>query len=163
MVVATSGLTLLGPYLMGLAIDTYILGGDLPGLLRILVWMLAIYVLTSLLTWLQSYIMAGAAQRTVRDIRNDLFERLQSLPLRFFDRRPHGELMSRLTNDVENINQVLADSVTQIVSGVLSTIGVAAVMFWLNPRPAAISGTAARPLSVGANPRIAPRPRTGFR
>src|SRR3712207_2756243 len=139
MVVATSGLTLLGPYLMGLAIDSYILRGDLPGLWPILIWMLAIYVLTSLLTWLQSYIMAGAAQRTVRDIRNDLFERLQSLPLRFFDKRPHGELMSRLTNDVEQLNQVLADSVTQIVSGVLTAVGVAVAMFVINPRLTVVS------------------------
>ena len=139
MVVVSSGLTVLGPYLMGLAIDTYIDRGDLPGLARLLLLMLAIYVLTSLLLWAQSYIMAGAAQRTVRDIRNDLFGRLQVLPLRFFDRRPHGELMSRLTNDVENINQVLADSVAQLVSGVLTAVGVAVVMFVINPWLAVIS------------------------
>ena len=58
--------------------------------------------------------MAGAARRTVRDIRADLFARTQALPLRFFDRRAHGDLMSRLTNDVENINLVLTDSATQL-------------------------------------------------
>src|SRR4051812_41432226 len=138
-VVATSILTLLGPYLLGRAIDGYILQHNLPGLLRICLVMLVVYSLNSLLTWLQSYIMAGAAQRTVRDIRNDLFERLQTLPLRFFDGRAHGELMSRLTNDVENINQVLSDSVTQIVSGVLTAVGVAVTMVLINPRLTAIS------------------------
>ena len=83
--------------------------------------------------------MAGAAQRTVRDIRNDLFAKLQALPLRFFDQRAHGDLMSRLTNDVENINQVLADGVDQLIAGVLSMVGVAAVMLWINPRLALVS------------------------
>jgi len=78
----------------------------------------------SLLTWLQSYVMAGASQRTVRDIRNDLFASSRRYRLRFFDQRAHGDLMSRLTNDVENVNQVLADGVVQVVSGVLSMIGV---------------------------------------
>ena len=94
--------------------------------------LLGIHTINSLLTWLQSYVMAGAAQRTVRDIRNDLFGRLQTLPLRFFDQRPHGDLMSRLTNDVENINQVLADGIVQMISGVLSMFGIAAVMLWIN-------------------------------
>ena len=83
-----------------------------PAWLRICLLMLGVYARNSLLTWLQSYVMAGAAQRTVRDIRNDLFGKLQTLPLRFFDQRAHGDLMSRLTNDVENINLVLSDSVT---------------------------------------------------
>ena len=132
-------LTLLGPYLMGRAIDQYILPGDLPGLLRISGVMLGVYAASSLLTWLQTYIMAGAAQRTVRDLRNDLFANLQTLSLRFFDQRAHGDLMSRLTNDVENVNNVLSESATQLVSGILSLIGVAAVMLWINPRLALVS------------------------
>ena len=68
--------------------------------------------------------MAGVAQRTVRDLRNDLFARLQTLSLRFFDQRAHGDLMSRLTNDVENISNVLATSVSQLISSVLSLVGV---------------------------------------
>lgn len=163
MVVVSSGLTVLGPYLLGLAIDTYIDRGDLPGLLRLLAWMLAAYVLTSLLLWAQSYIMAGAAQRTVRAIRNDLFERLQVLPLRFFDRRPHGELMSRLTNDVENINQVLADSVAQLVSGVLTAVGVAVAMFLINPWLTVVSLVSISAMTLGLNRWVAPRTRTGFR
>ena len=163
MVVATSGLALLGPYLMGLAIDSYILRGDLPGLLRLLVWMAAGYALQSLLVWLQSYIMAGAAQRAVRDIRKDLFGRLQSLPLRFFDKRPHGELMSRLTNDVEQLNQVLADSFTQIISGVLTAVGVAIAMFAINPRLTVVSLVSITGMTLVLNRFIAPRTRAGFR
>ena len=163
MVVVTSGLNVLGPYLMGRAIDTYILRHDLVGLRSLLLLMAVVYVLTSLLTWLQSYVMAGAAQRTVRDIRNDLFARLQVLPLRFFDQRAHGDLMSRLTNDVENINQVLADSVTQIVSGVLTAVGVAVAMVAINPRLTVVSLVAISGMTLALNRWVAPRTRAGFR
>ena len=77
-----SGMGLLGPYLMGKAIDTYILSADLTGLGWLLAWMLLNYVLGSLGTWLQSYLMAGVAQYAVRDLRTELFNRLQSLPSR---------------------------------------------------------------------------------
>ena len=163
MVVATTGLTVLGPYLLGLAIDSYILKGDLSGLARIAGLMLLAYALNSLLTWLTSYVMAGAAQRTVRDIRNDLFGKLQALPLRFFDQRAHGDLMSRLTNDVENVNQVLADGVVQIVSGVLGMVGVAAVMISINAQLALISIVVTAGLTLLVNSVVAPRLRGGFR
>lgn len=163
MVVATTGLQLLGPYLLGRAIDGYILPGDLSGLFRIILLMLLVYAATSLLTWLQGYIMAGVSQRTIRDLRNDLFDKLQVLPLRFFDQRAHGELMSRLTNDVENINQVLSDSIAQIIGGVLSTIGVTIVMFSINPRLTVITILVLVVLTLGLNRWIAPRTRTGFR
>ena len=163
LVTATTGLTLLGPYLLGKAIDEYILPGDLPGLLRLCGLLLGIYALMSLLTWLQSYVMAGAAQRTVRDLRRDLFAKLQTLSLRFFDQRAHGDLMSRLTNDIENINMVLTDNLTQLVSGVLSMIGVAAMMFWLNSRLALISILTLSVLVFMLNRWVAQRTRIGFR
>ncbi|HWQ14159.1 MAG TPA: ABC transporter ATP-binding protein [Roseiflexaceae bacterium] len=163
LVVATSALTILGPYLMGLAIDGYLTGGDLPGLARICALMAVTYLLAAALTWLQTYVMAGAAQRTVRDIRDDLFGRLQALPLRFFDQRAHGDLMSRLTNDVESVNQVLADGVVQIVSGVLGMVGVAAVMLALNAPLAAVSIVAISGMTLALNRWLAPRMRSGFR
>jgi len=156
-------LTLLGPYLMGRAIDQYILPGDLPGLLRISGLMLGVYATSSLLTWLQTYIMAGAAQRTVRDLRNDLFANLQTLSLRFFDQRAHGDLMSRLTNDVENVNNVLSESATQLVSGILSLIGVAAVMLWINPRLALVSLVTLPLIMLLLTRWVGQRTRTGFR
>src|SRR5262245_51962492 len=163
MVAVTVVLNVLGPYLLGRAIDVYVIPGDLAGLVGICGLMLGVYTLNSLLTWLQSYVMAGAAQRTVRDIRNDLFGRLQSLPLRFFDQRAHGDLMSRLTNDVENVNQVLADGVVQIVSGVLSMIGVAAFMLWSNPLLGAVSLLSTSLMTLTVNRWLAPRMRSGFR
>ena len=107
--------------------------------------------------------MAGAAQRAVRDIRRDLFERVQTLPLRYFDRRSHGDLMSRLTNDVENISQVLSESLAQLVSGLLGMVGVAAAMFWLNPRLALVSVLVIPALSLTLNRWVAKRTREGFR
>ena len=163
LVVVSTALNLLGPYLLGEAIDRYILTRDLPGLAQICLLMLGVYALASLVTYLQSYIMADVSQRTVRDIRNDLFSRLQTLPLRYFDRHPHGDVMSRLTNDVENVNLVLSDSLTQLFSGVLSMIGVAATMIWINPRLAVVSVATISLLTVVLNRWVAPRTREGFR
>jgi ATP-binding cassette subfamily B protein len=163
MVVVTTGLGVLGPYLLGVAIDRFVQDGDLPGLLLLCLLMLGAYALAALLTWLQTYVMADVAQRTVRDLRADLFERVQSLPLRFFDARRHGELMSRLTNDVESVNQVLSDGVVQIVSGALGMVGVAAVMLAINPPLALVSIVTIAGMSLGLNQWLAPRMRSGFR
>src|SRR5690606_29269226 len=114
-------------------------------------------------TWLQAYIMAGAAQRTVRDLRGDLFDRLQDLPLRYFDANPHGDLMSRLTNDIEAINMVLSESVTQLLSGVLSLVAIAVVMLWLNPSLALVTLLTTPVLITLLTRLIVRRTRTAFR
>ncbi len=163
LVIIGSGLELLGPYLMGRAIDEYIMSSrNLPGLARMALLMLVVYLLVSLTTWLQAYVMVIVSQRAVRDIRDDLFTRLQMLSLRFFDRRPHGELMSRLTNDVENISNVLAESVTQLFSSLLGIGGVATVMLVLNLRLALVS-LVTIPLMILLSDWIARRTRRGFR
>ena len=163
LVVVTTGLNVLGPYLLGLAIDTYVLRGDLPGLARVCTAMLFVYANTAMLAWVQNYVMIGASQATVRAIRDELFGRLQALPLRFFDRRAHGDLMSRLTNDVETLNQVLSDGLTQIGSGILSLIGVTAAMLWINPRLTLVSVTTISGFTFVMNRWVAPRARQGFR
>jgi ATP-binding cassette subfamily B protein len=132
MVIIATALNLLGPYLMGVAIDQYIILGDLAGLGRIALIMLASYLISSLLTWAQSYVMASASQHTISELRNDLFHKLQTMDLRFFDQRAHGDLMSRLTNDIENVNAVLSESIVQLISGVLTLITVTIAMLWLN-------------------------------
>ena len=162
LVALSSGLALLGPYLMGIAIDTYILKGDLPGLARTVLLMIGAYGGASLATWLQMYVMASVAQRTVRDIRNDLFAKLQTLSLRFFDRHTHGELMSRLSNDVENISNVLNQGVTQFISSVLSVAGVVVVMCLINWRLALVSLVTV-PLMVLLSGAVAMQTRKGFR
>ncbi|GAB4126208.1 MAG: ABC transporter ATP-binding protein [Roseiflexaceae bacterium] len=163
LVILTTILQVIGPYLLGIAIDQYILRGDLPGLAQIALLMLVVYLLTSLLSWVQSYLMAGVAQRTVRDLRDRLFGHVQVLPLRSFDQRPHGELISRLTNDVENINLVLADGLIQLISGVLGLIGVTIAMLLINPTLTVISVGVIAFLTIGLNRGVAPRTRGGFR
>ncbi len=162
LVVVTSITGLLGPYLMGKAIDTYISKGDLNGLLGLLGLMILTYIVASAGTWLQTYVMSGVAQRAVQDIRTDLFARLQGLPVRFFDQRAHGELMSRLTNDVENIANILATSFSQFVSSLLSLVGVVIFMFMLNVQLAIIS-LIVMPLTFFLTRAIAKRTRSGFR
>lgn len=162
-VVASAGLTLMGPYLLGRAIDGFILQRDLPGLARVCIWMLLTYALSSLCTWAQSFIMAGIAQRAVRAIRGDLFSHLQRLPLRFFDTRAHGDLMSRLTNDVENVNQVLTDSVTGLVSGLLGLVGAGALMLLLNVPLALLSMGTIAMLTLVLNRWLSTRTRAAFR
>ena len=163
LVIASTGLQLLGPWLIGKAIDDYIVPGDMSGLARISGVLLATYMVAGGLMWLQAYILAGAAQRTIRHIRADLFGKVQTLPLRFFDQRTHGDLMSRLTNDVENISQIMTESTTQIIAGVLTAVGVVVLMLVLNPTLAMVSIVAMLGLTFLINRSIAARTRPGFR
>jgi ATP-binding cassette subfamily B protein len=158
-----SGVAVVGPWLQGVAIDRYIVKRDLPGLLMICGLMLLTYLLQSGLTWIQQYLMAGVSQRTVREIRNHLFARLQQLPLRYFDSQPHGELMSRLTNDVENVNMVLTNAVSQIVSGILTMVFVASFMFALNPLLAGVTIVTVASTTLVVNKWVVKYTRQGFR
>ncbi len=162
LVVITTGVNLIGPYLMGVAIDNYIDTGNLAGLGHLLLLMIITYIIGAAGTWLQTYLMVGMAQRAVRDMRTDLFARLQTLPVRFFDQRSHGELMSRLTNDVENISNILASSFSQLISSVLSLVGVIIIMFVLNV-PLAVISLIVMPLTYLLTRAIARRTRAGFR
>ncbi|MCD6302397.1 MAG: ABC transporter ATP-binding protein [Anaerolineae bacterium] len=132
LVVISSTLALVGPVLMGRAIDNLIATRHLPGLLRISLLMLAVYLGGALTSALTGVILARISQRTMQSLRRDLFEHLQSLSLSFFDRQPHGELMSRLTNDIDAINQVLSQQIPQLISGLLTLVGIVVMMFVLN-------------------------------
>ncbi len=124
--------SLAGPYLLGVAIDRYIIPGYLPGLARISLIMLGAYLLSSLLQALSGWLMAGATQRAMKSMRTRLFSQLQKLSLHFFDRNPAGDLMSRLTNDINAMNQVISQNVTSLVANVLSLVGILIAMFALN-------------------------------
>lgn len=133
MVVASSAFGLLGPYFVGVSIDQYIVTKDQSGLLHMLFGLLCIYSGYFLSSWLQNYWMVGIAQDTVHQMRSELFYRLQILPISFFDKRRHGELMSRVTNDMENVSSTLNDSVINIFSSGLTLVGTVIVMFTLSP------------------------------
>ncbi len=127
-----AGLGLIGPYLIGTAIDKYILPGDVNGLLRLCIVLIIVYAAGAGMNWLQLYMMNRVSQRAVWELRNDLVGRLQKLPLRFFDSKTHGELMSRTTNDVDNVSNTLNQSVTQLITGVLTLAGALGIMLSLN-------------------------------
>jgi len=128
----SSLLSLAGPYLIGTAIDKYIIPKDYNGLVWLSCSLVAVYLLGALMTWYQSYVIIGVSQRTVRELRKDLFARLQLLPLPFFDGKTHGELMSRTTNDIENVSNTLNQSVTQLLSSVLTFVGALVLMLMLD-------------------------------
>jgi len=132
LVVAGTGLDLLAPFLMGVAIDKFIAAGDLAGLQRLILLMLGAYLGAWLMKAGQSVIMARISQQAMRSLRRDLFEHLQTLSLSFFDRHPHGELMSRLTNDMDAISRVLSQNVTGAFTSLLTLVGVLVMMFAIN-------------------------------
>src|SRR5690625_414355 len=133
MVLMSSGLGLLGPYLVGQAIDTFIVDKQTAGLLFVLAWLLIIYLLHSAAIFLQNFWMIGVAQSTVYTLRKQLFEHFHALPITFFDKRQQGELMSRVTNDIDNINNTLNQSIIQIFVSVITLVGTVTVMLILSP------------------------------
>jgi ATP-binding cassette, subfamily B, multidrug efflux pump len=139
LVTASTALTLVNPYLIGLAIDRCLTPHHLEYLAGVVWMMIGAHVLSSLGTWGQTVVMIRLSQQTLRDLRRDLFARLGVLPLRFFDTHAHGEVMSRLTNDTETINGALAQTVTQLLSSVLTVVGAGVAMALLNWRLALVT------------------------
>ncbi len=123
---------LAGPYLLGIAIDEYITEKDLPGLTRISLIMLAASVFSVGLRAIANWIMANASQKALKKMRTDLFHQLQLLSLSFFDRNPAGDLMSRLTNDINAVNRAISLNVTSLVANILTLVGILIAMFALN-------------------------------
>ena len=93
----------------------------------------ALYIGASLFTFIQSKIMVKTAYKTTNLIRKDLFDHMQTLPLRYFDSNTHGEIMSRFTNDVDNIQMMLEQSMVQLISSVFTFVGIVATMIYLSP------------------------------
>ncbi|MCJ7631578.1 ABC transporter ATP-binding protein/permease [Candidatus Bathyarchaeota archaeon] len=124
--------SLLGPYYVGIAVDRYIKVGDVPGLLSLIATLLGIYLTGYVTNSLQAALMARVAQQALRQLRKELFENLQTLNLSFFDKHTQGELMSRLTNDIDVVNTALSQSLTQLIASFLSIFGILIVMFLLN-------------------------------
>ncbi|PEV15992.1 ABC transporter ATP-binding protein [Bacillus cereus] len=129
LVFLTTLLSLLSPYYMGIIVDKYIMSKDLNGTVRMCWLLILIFGITTFLTWLQTFIMVNIALKTIRKIRQDLFRKIHQLSLRFFDMHSNGDLMSRITNDIDNLEQALTQSVVQIISSVLTVVGVTVTMF----------------------------------
>jgi ATP-binding cassette, subfamily B, multidrug efflux pump len=128
-------LTILSPLLVGNAIDKMIGKGfvDFKELIRIITVLLIIYIISSLFGWLMSVVSNVAANNTIHDIRKEAFDKLNSLPLKYFDNHPHGDLISRLTNDIDAISDGLFQGITQIMSALVIIVGCFIFMLTISP------------------------------
>ena len=133
LVVAYTLLSLAGPYLMGQAIDRFIGGTDKAGLVRTAVLMLASYLGYLFFQVLANRLMAWIAQYALKDVRQALFKHLQTLSMEFFDKHSAGGLMSRLTSDIDAINQAISQNVVAMVASLLQMVGILIMMVVLNP------------------------------
>ncbi len=133
LLVVSSACTVGGAYLIKPLINDYILPGDFPGLAKMLCVMGAVYVLGALCSFGYARIMVHVGQNTVAKLRADLFDRMQALPLKYFDSHTHGELMSRYTNDIETISEALNNSFGSLISCTLTFLGTITMMLALSP------------------------------
>ena len=129
----TTIISILGTRLNGYTIDNFIETGDMKGLAFICIMLVIMYLVNIFSTYYQNSVMIKIAQKVSARIRKDLFTNLQRLPLKYFDNTSSGDLMSRLTNDVDNINSTLSQSVTQLFSGIINIIGMFIAMLLLSP------------------------------
>ncbi|HTN78193.1 MAG TPA: ABC transporter ATP-binding protein, partial [Acidimicrobiales bacterium] len=131
-------------------------GVDYAEIGRILATLAGVYLLSALFAWMQAYIMAGIAQRTMYRLREDVDLKLARLPLEYFDGHAHGDVLSRVTNDIDNISTTLQQSLTQLITAALTIVGVLVMMLTISPLLAAISLVTV-PLSLGVTVMIATR------
>ncbi|WP_328426301.1 ABC transporter ATP-binding protein/permease [Micromonospora sp. NBC_00389] len=136
-------------------------GIDFSALSRVLLLALGLYLAASVLSWWQGWLLNGVVQRTVLRLRAEVEEKLNRLPLPYFDRQPRGELLSRVTNDIDNISTSLQQTLSQLLTSLLTVIGVLGVMFWISPLLALVALVAV-PLSVLVTQRIAKRSQQQF-
>jgi ATP-binding cassette subfamily B protein len=133
-----------GPKILGLATTKLFAGvvakmQGVPGahvdfgyIERILLLLIGLYIVSSVFQYLQQYLMAGAAQKTVYQMRREVEEKLERLPLRFYDARTHGEILSRAVNDMDNVSNTLQQNVTQLITSVVTIIGVVVMMLTIS-------------------------------
>ena len=120
-------------YMLKPLLNDYILPGDFSGLLKMLVLMGGLFALSAVCSFAYARIMVHVAQRTVAAIRQDLFDRLQQLPVSYYDRHQSSDLMSRFTNDIDTVSEMLNSSFASIISNVLTFLGTVLMMIILNP------------------------------
>ena len=133
LLIASSACTVGGSYLIKPLINDYILPGDFRGLAKMLVLMAAVYVTGAACSFGYARVMVHVSQNCVAKIRGELFDKMQTLPLKFFDGHTHGELMSRYTNDIETVSEALNNSFASLISCTLNFTGTIAMMLVLSP------------------------------
>ncbi|MDD3599729.1 MAG: ABC transporter ATP-binding protein [Firmicutes bacterium] len=136
-------------------------GVDFAAIARVLITLVVIYIVGSFFSWLQHYIMAGISQRTVYGLRKEADAKLARLPLKYYDSNTRGEILSRVTNDIDNIASTLQQSLMQLITALFTVIGVLIMMFSISPLLAVIA-LATLPLSVIVTLSIAKRSQKQF-
>lgn len=131
--VVTTAVTVIGTRINGIVIDRYIAHNRLRMLLMVCAAMAVMYLISSVFTYFENSVIIKVAQATSAEIRHDIFAKLQRLPMRYFDTHDNGDVMSRLTNDVDNINTALMQTFVQLFTGIISIIGMGAAMLILSP------------------------------
>jgi len=161
------GLSVTGPKVLGEATTTIFKGFlsgegiDFPRLHRILIGVVAIYVGSSLLGYLQGYILNGLTQRTVYRLRETVEEKIHRLPLNYFDKHQRGELLSRVTNDIDNVSQTLQQTLSQLFNSLLTVIGVLVMMLWIDWQLALVA-VVSIPVTIGIVTVVAKRSQPKF-
>jgi ATP-binding cassette subfamily B protein len=165
---------IVGPKILGLA-TTKLFEGILakfehvPGakvdfgyIATVLLILLGLYIISAIFLYIQQYVMAGVAQRTMYQLRKEVDEKLSRLPLKYFDSRTHGEIMSRAVNDMDNLSTTLQQSITQLITSVVTLIGVIVMMLLISPLLSLIV-VLTLPLSIFVTTGIAKRSQNYFR
>ena len=134
LVLTSTSANIMGTYLLKPLINRYIVPGDMEGLLKALIAMGAMYLCGALSTFGYNQLMVRTSQRVIQEIRQDLFEHVQKLPLSYFDAHTHGELMSRFTNDVDTVQEAMNSSFAMIIQSFMMLFGTITMMMVLSVR-----------------------------
>ncbi|HTP60093.1 MAG TPA: ABC transporter ATP-binding protein, partial [Spirochaetia bacterium] len=136
-------------------------GIDFTFLWQTVLLLAGLYLVSSLFNYLQQFIMAGVAQKTVYDMRREVSEKLNRLPLSFYDGRPHGEVMSRVTNDIDNVGTTLQQGLMQIISSLVTIVGIIIMMLTISPILTLVT-VGVLPISILVTRVVAPRSQKHF-
>jgi ATP-binding cassette subfamily B protein len=135
---------------------------DFGYIATVLLILLGLYIISSIFIYIQQYVMAGVAQRTMYRLRREVDEKISRLPLKYFDSRTHGEIMSRAVNDMDNLSTTLQQSITQLITSVVTLLGVIVIMLLISPLLSLIV-VLTLPLSLFVTVGIAKRSQNYFR
>ena len=133
LVVLSIAASLLGSYMIRPIINDYIIPWNLEGLGRMLLILLSIFLVSVTATYIQYRLLIKVGTRTAASIRSDLFKKMEALPVRYFDSNQHGDLMSRYTNDMDRVSEVLTDNLADLISAFLTIVGVLCLMIYISP------------------------------
>lgn len=141
LILSGAALELAFPYVTKIAIDSYIVLGDRAGLLRLSVLLVGILLLQAVGGFFEAWLLQMTGQRIMRDMRTQLFEHVNALETRYFDRNPVGKIMTRLTSDVDALNELFTSGLISITGDVCTLLGIVAMLLWLNWRLALVTFT----------------------